>query len=96
MSLFGSRFIEASPNRITQVKTRDTDGIRRDPGDRGKSARPLINKPAAGHYAKANFEGGRGLWEFRVEDDKIGDYSLSEHELKFDISPEARSSMLPV
>ena len=81
--------IEASPNRITQVKTRDTDGYTAIQVTAGKKRSALINKPAAGHYAKANVEGGRGLWEFRVEDDKIGDYSLGA-ELKVDIFTEGQ------
>ncbi len=34
----------------------------------------LVNKPEAGHFAKAKVEAGRGLWEFRVEDAQLGDF----------------------
>jgi len=81
--------IEAAPNRITQVKTRDTDGYTAIQVTAGKKRAALINKPAAGHYAKANVEGGRGLWEFRVDDEKIGDYSIGS-ELKVDIFTEGQ------
>jgi large subunit ribosomal protein L3 len=36
----------------------------------------LVNKPSAGHLAKAKVEAGRGLWELRVEADKIGDFAV--------------------
>jgi large subunit ribosomal protein L3 len=44
----------------------------------------LVNKPEAGHLAKAKVEAGRGLWELRVADDKIGDFSVGG-EIKADI-----------
>ena len=38
------------------------------------SRRPSrVNKPAAGHFAKAGVEAGRGLWEFRLNDGEGGD-----------------------
>src|SRR4029078_2277928 len=43
----------------------------------------LVNKPLAGHYAKAKVEAGRGLWEFRVDAKDIGNYSVGS-ELKGD------------
>ncbi len=81
--------IEASPNRITQVKTRDSDGYAAIQVTAGSKRARLINKPAAGHFAKANVDGGRGLWEFRVADDKIGDYSVGA-ELKVDLFEEGQ------
>jgi large subunit ribosomal protein L3 len=44
----------------------------------------LITKPVAGHLAKAKVEAGRGLWELRVEADKLGDFSVGG-EIKADI-----------
>jgi large subunit ribosomal protein L3 len=32
-----------------------------------------VNKPLAGHYAKAGVEAGRGLWEFRLHADEGAD-----------------------
>jgi large subunit ribosomal protein L3 len=29
-----------------------------------------VTKPAAGHFAKADAQSGRGLWEFRIRDDE--------------------------
>ena len=75
--------IEASPNRITQVKTKETDGYSAIQVTAGKKRAALVTKPLAGHYAKAKVEAGRGLWEFRVEDAQIGNYAVGG-ELKVD------------
>ncbi len=76
--------IEASPNRITQVKTPETDGYSAIQVAVGTRRASLINKPAAGHYAKAKVEAGRGLWELRVEDARLGDFAVGG-EIKADI-----------
>ncbi len=68
--------IEASPNRVVQIKTVETDGYSAIQVTTGSKRVALINKPLAGHYAKAKVEAGRGLWEFRVADDAIGGYSV--------------------
>jgi large subunit ribosomal protein L3 len=59
--------IEAFPNRITQVKGADTDGYRALQVTIGTRRQSLLNKPVAGHYAKANVAPGRLLWEFRLK-----------------------------
>ena len=76
--------IEATPNRITQIKTPETDGYSAVQVAVGTRRASLINKPAAGHLAKAKVEAGRGLWELRVEADKLGDFSVGG-EIKADI-----------
>ena len=76
--------IEATPNRITQIKTTETDGYTAVQVAVGTRRAALINKPVAGHLAKAKVEAGRGLWELRVEADKIGDFSIGG-EIKADI-----------
>lgn len=63
--------IEATPNRITQVRTADVDGYQAIQVTAGQRKASHVNKPAAGHYAKAGTEAGNGLWEFRVEGDEI-------------------------
>jgi large subunit ribosomal protein L3 len=35
-----------------------------------------VNKASAGHFAKAGVEAGRGLWEFRLEDNEGGDIEV--------------------
>jgi large subunit ribosomal protein L3 len=76
--------IEATPNRITQIKTTETDGYSAVQVAVGTRRAALINKPISGHLAKAKVEAGRGLWELRVEADKIGDFSIGG-EIKADI-----------
>ena len=65
--------IEATPNRIVQIKTPESDGYSAVQITAGVKRAALINKPEAGHLATAKVEAGRGLWELRVEADKIGD-----------------------
>jgi large subunit ribosomal protein L3 len=62
--------IEVEPNRVTQVKTTDTDGYQAIQVTVGSRRSSRVNKAAAGHYAKANVEAGRGLWEFRLAGDE--------------------------
>jgi large subunit ribosomal protein L3 len=59
--------IEVLPNKITQVKTLENDGYQAIQITTGTRKRSRVTKPCAGHFAKANVEPGRGLWEFRVE-----------------------------
>lgn len=68
--------IEATPNRVTQLKTVEVDGYTAVQVAAGSKRAALINKPLAGHYAKAKVEAGRGLWEFRVDAADIGSYSV--------------------
>ena len=60
--------IEVSPNRVTQVRSPDSDGYSAIQVAAGAVKASRLSKPLAGHYAKANVEPGRGLWEFRLED----------------------------
>ena len=62
--------IEVEPNRVTQVRTPDTDGYAAIQVTLGSRKATRVTKPAAGHFAKANTEAGRGLWEFRLDDEK--------------------------
>lgn len=60
--------IEVQPNRITQIRQVDTDGYSAIQVTSGAKRSSLVNRPAAGHYAKAGVEAGEGLWEFRLQD----------------------------
>src|SRR5688572_27896180 len=75
--------IEATPNRITQVKTTETDGYDAVQVTVGSKRAGLVNKPLAGHYAKAKVEAGRGLYEFRVEAGEAAKFEVGG-ELKAD------------
>ncbi len=65
--------IDASPNRVTQVKTQDNDGYRALQVTFGNKRSKLVNKPEAGHFAKAEVEAGEGLWELRLAPDEGAD-----------------------
>ena len=61
--------VQVEPNRVSQVKTVETDGyqaIQVTVGER--RAQHRVSQPIKGHLAKAEMRMGRGLWEFRVED----------------------------
>ncbi|WP_111978846.1 50S ribosomal protein L3 [Algibacillus agarilyticus] len=62
--------IEVEANRITQVKTVDTDGYSAIQVTTGAKKANRVNKPQAGIFAKAGVEAGRGLWEFRTGNDE--------------------------
>ncbi|AXA83545.1 50S ribosomal protein L3 [Lysobacter oculi] len=81
--------IEATPNRITQIKTVEADGYSAVQVTAGVKRAALINKTGAGHYAKAKVEAGRGLWEFRVADEKLSDFAVGG-EIKADIFAEGQ------
>lgn len=68
--------IEATPNRVTQVKTTEVDGYNAIQVTAGSKRAALVNKPMAGHFAKAKVEAGRGLWEFRLEADELAKFSV--------------------
>lgn len=59
--------IEVEPNRVTYVRSPDVDGYAAVQVTTGSVRRNRVSKPLAGHFAKANVEAGRGLWEFRLE-----------------------------
>ncbi len=76
--------IEVEPNRVTQLKTVQTDGYRALQVTTGSRRPSRVTKPLAGHFAKANVEPGRGLWEFRLGDGEGEDIAVGA-ELKVDL-----------
>lgn len=76
--------IEALPNRITQVKTADSDGYRAIQVTVGAVKPSRVTKPVAGQYAQAQQEPGEGLWEFRLEEGE-GDELAAGTEVKVDL-----------
>jgi len=59
--------IEVDGNRVTQKRTQDVDGYSAVQVTVGERRASRVSKSAAGHFAKAGVEAGRGLWEFRLE-----------------------------
>lgn len=76
--------IEVEPNRITQLKTLETDGYRAVQVTMGARKASRVTKPLAGHFAKANTEAGCGLWEFRLNDGEGQELAMG-NEIKVDI-----------
>lgn len=60
--------IEVEPNRITQLKSVETDGYRGLQVTTGSRRPGRVTRAQAGHFAKAGVEAGRGVWEFRLDD----------------------------
>jgi len=68
--------IEAQPNRITQVKTVDSDGYRALQVTAGSRKPSHVSKPQAGHLAKAKVEAGDVVMELRLADSDEGEFEL--------------------
>jgi large subunit ribosomal protein L3 len=68
--------IEVEPNRVSQIKTVETDGYVAVQVVTGTRRASRVTKPMAGHYKKAGVEAGRGAWEFRV--DSVDEFELGK------------------
>jgi large subunit ribosomal protein L3 len=68
--------VDVSNNRVTQIKTPESDGYAAIQVAFGKRRASRVNKPAAGHFAKAGVEAGHVLGEFRVEPDQLANFKI--------------------
>ena len=68
--------IECTPNRVTQVKTVETDGYRAVQVAVGEKKSSHVNKALTGHYKKAGVAAGRGLWEVRLDAEEGKDLQI--------------------
>ncbi len=68
--------IEVDPNRITQIKTLESDGYQAVQVTTGERRASRVTKAMAGHFGKAEVAAGRGVWEFRVGADELAAYQL--------------------
>lgn len=66
--------LDVSNNRVTQVKTVETDGYTAIQVAYGSRKPSRVAKAVAGHYAKAGVEAGEILREFHVEAAKAGEF----------------------
>ena len=64
------------PNKITQIKSIDSDGYNAIQVTTGIVKQSKVNKPQSGHFAKAGVEAGRGLWEFTLDAEQLSGFSL--------------------
>jgi large subunit ribosomal protein L3 len=81
--------VEVQPNRVTQVKTPETDGYSAIQVTTGSRRASRVTKSMAGHFAKAETEAGNGLWEFRTEGVDTAEITTGS-ELKVDIFKEGQ------
>ncbi|REH38637.1 LSU ribosomal protein L3P [Paraperlucidibaca baekdonensis] len=68
--------IEVDPNRITQIKSLESDGYQAVQVTAGERRASRVTKAMAGHFAKANVAAGRGVWEFRVAGDEAAELAI--------------------
>jgi large subunit ribosomal protein L3 len=76
--------IEIEPNRVTQIKTLETDGYRAVQVTVGSRRAVRVTKPMAGHFAAAGVEAGRTLSEFRLNEGEGAELAAGA-EIKVDI-----------
>lgn len=63
--------VEVDANRITQIKTNDTDGYQAIQVTTGERRDSRVTAAQKGHFAKAGVKAGRGIWEFRVTEEEL-------------------------
>jgi LSU ribosomal protein L3P len=83
--------IEVEANRVTQLKTLETDGYTAVQVTTGVKKASRLTKAEAGHFAKAEVEAGRGLWEFRLNDGEGADLTVGS-ELTVDIFADVKKA----
>ncbi|WP_338809210.1 50S ribosomal protein L3 [Neisseria leonii] len=70
--------LELAANRVTQVKSEDTDGYAAVQVTFGQKKANRVNKAEAGHFAKAGVEAGRGLVEFALTAEKAAELKVGD------------------
>jgi large subunit ribosomal protein L3 len=70
--------LDVSDNRVTQIKTPETDGYTSVQVAFGKRRASRVSKALAGHYAKAGVEAGTVLKEFRIDAAKAAELKQGE------------------
>lgn len=68
--------VEVLPNRVTQIKTVETDGYSAIQVTAGSVKTSHVSKSEAGHFAKAGVDAGHGLWEFRAEEAELSEQEI--------------------
>jgi large subunit ribosomal protein L3 len=66
--------LDVSNNRVTQIKTTESDGYHAVQVAFGSRRASRVNKPSAKHFAKAGVEAGQILKEFRVDSAVVAEY----------------------
>jgi large subunit ribosomal protein L3 len=76
--------VQALPNRVSQVRTVETDGYRALQVAYGSRKASHVNKPQTGHYAKVKVAPGESVVEFRLDPADTTDLQTGA-ELKVDM-----------
>ncbi len=71
--------VDVSNNRVTQIKTPQTDGYAALQVTFGTRRASRVTKQQAGHFAKAGVEAGSVVREFNIADSEVANYSLGKH-----------------
>ena len=70
--------LDVANNRVTQIKSPDTDGYSAVQVTYGKRRATRVAKPQAGHLAKAGVEAGTVLKEFPVTAEELGELKAGD------------------
>ncbi len=70
--------VDVSNNRVTQIKTQETDGYAAVQVAYGKRRVSRVSKAEAGHYAKAGVEAGATVMEFRIADAQVTEFKQGD------------------
>lgn len=70
--------VDVSNNRVTQIKTPETDGYAAVQVAYGKRRVSRVSKAEAGHYAKAGVEAGATVMEFRIADAQVAEFKQGD------------------
>ncbi len=70
--------LDVGGNRVTQIKTPETDGYAAVQVTYGKRRASRVTKPAAGHLAKAGVEAGTMMKEFQVPTDDLARFKAGD------------------
>ena len=63
--------VSVSPNIITQIKSQEVDGYTSVQVTTGEKKEKHLKKPISGHFKKKGVNPGEGLWEFKVNSEKL-------------------------
>jgi len=67
--------LEMTPNRVTQIKSQDSDGYSAIQVTFGERRASRVTKAQAGHFAKAGVTAGRGVKEFTMASDALSNFN---------------------
>ena len=70
--------VSVNPNRVSQIKTLETDGYSAVQLTAGNKKPSRVSKPLAGHFAKASIEAGDMMMEFSLNADAETSFTLGQ------------------